>query len=163
MPKEKKIIDPAVEAAFEAIMGRIKLVTGARTQVQLAEVLEVRQSSISDAKRRCSVPDTWLVKLERSHKVLAIWLLDGEGPKFVGGPAHEAITAIQERLTLITEDFGHLSNRIEDNLVILTMTDAELARRKDAAAKGLAVDHKVIQGIQAQLTSMAADAAAQTH
>ena len=42
--------------AFAEIYERIKLATNSRTQVELAEVLDIRQSSISDAKRRNSVP-----------------------------------------------------------------------------------------------------------
>ena len=41
---------------FAEIYERIKLATSSRTQVELAEVLDIRQSSISDAKRRNSVP-----------------------------------------------------------------------------------------------------------
>lgn len=38
------------------IFKRIQAVTRTRTQTALAEILEIRQSSISDAKRRQSVP-----------------------------------------------------------------------------------------------------------
>ena len=41
---------------FDEIFERIKIATNTRTQVELAEVLDIRQSSISDAKRRNSVP-----------------------------------------------------------------------------------------------------------
>ncbi|MHC1753071.1 MAG: S24 family peptidase [Humidesulfovibrio sp.] len=64
-------------------MERIKKATGARTQVQLAEVLEVRQSSISDAKRRCSVPSDWFLKLYRSHGLNPNWLSDGQEPVYL--------------------------------------------------------------------------------
>ena len=48
---------------FTEIYERIKLVTNCRTQVELAELLNIRQSSISDAKRRDSVPGDWYMKL----------------------------------------------------------------------------------------------------
>ena len=48
---------------FAEIYERIKLSTNSRTQVELAEVLDIRQSSISDAKRRNSVPGDWFMKL----------------------------------------------------------------------------------------------------
>ena len=48
---------------FTEIYERIKLATNSRTQVELAEVLDIRQSSISDAKRRNSVPGDWFMKL----------------------------------------------------------------------------------------------------
>jgi Bacteriophage CI repressor helix-turn-helix domain. len=46
---------------FAEIYERIKLATNSRTQVELAEVLDIRQSSISDAKRRNSVPGDWFM------------------------------------------------------------------------------------------------------
>jgi phage repressor protein C with HTH and peptisase S24 domain len=79
----KKKCDEHLERWFEEAMERIKKATGARTQVQLAEVLEVRQSSISDAKRRCSVPSDWFLKLYRSHGLNPNWLSDGQEPVYL--------------------------------------------------------------------------------
>ena len=45
------------------IIKRIQAVTHTRTQTALAEILEIRQSSISDAKRRQSVPGAWYMTL----------------------------------------------------------------------------------------------------
>jgi len=81
--KLKKKCDERLERWFEEAMERIKKATGARTQVQLAEVLEVRQSSISDAKRRCSVPADWFLKLYRSHGLNPNWLSDGHEPVYL--------------------------------------------------------------------------------
>jgi phage repressor protein C with HTH and peptisase S24 domain len=81
--KLKKKCDERLERWFEEAMERIKKATGARTQVQLAEVLEVRQSSISDAKRRCSVPSDWFLKLYRSHGLNPNWLSDGHEPVYL--------------------------------------------------------------------------------
>ena len=61
---------------FEAAMARIHTITGTRTQVELAKVLGIRQSSISDAKRRQSIPDSWLQTI--------IWKFDGN-PRWVLG------------------------------------------------------------------------------
>ncbi len=41
---------------FEAQMERIKVATGKRTQIELADFLGIRQSSVSDAKRRGKIP-----------------------------------------------------------------------------------------------------------
>ena len=48
---------------FNDIYERMRIATGCRTQMELADVLEIRQSSISDAKRRDSVPGDWYMKL----------------------------------------------------------------------------------------------------
>ncbi len=91
MAKLKKKCDERMERWFEEAMERIKKATGARTQVQLAEVLDVRQSSISDAKRRCSVPSDWFLKLYRSHGLNPNWLSDGHDPVYLN-PAKAAVS-----------------------------------------------------------------------
>ena len=83
MGKRKLLCTPERQAAFDEAMERIKKATGARTQVQLAEVLDVRQSSISDAKRRCSIPSDWQLKLWRSHKLNPDWVMTGTGGQFI--------------------------------------------------------------------------------
>lgn len=70
-------------ANFDNIFERIKLATNTRTQMELAEVLEIRQSSISDAKRRNSVPAEWYMKLFESFGLSPDWLKKGDGPMFL--------------------------------------------------------------------------------
>ncbi len=83
MPKMKKSCDESQERWFNEVLERIRKATGARTQVQLAEVLDVRQSSISDAKRRCSVPAEWILKLYRTHGLDPDWLSYGTGSVYL--------------------------------------------------------------------------------
>ncbi|EPR43674.1 phage C1 repressor [Desulfovibrio sp. X2] len=68
---------------FDDVLERIKKATGARTQVELANILAIRQSSISDAKRRNSVPADWYLKLYRSHGLNPDWLADGIDPMYL--------------------------------------------------------------------------------
>ncbi len=49
----------------EQALQRVFTATGCRTQVELADMLGVKQSSISDAKKRKVIPAEWLVKLLR--------------------------------------------------------------------------------------------------
>jgi len=70
--------------AFEDAFERIKKATGLRTQVEVAKLLDIRQSSISDAKRRKSVPDGWLIKLYQLYNLNPNWVLEGEQPQFLG-------------------------------------------------------------------------------
>lgn len=60
-----------------------------RTQVELAHLLGIRQSSISDAKRRNSVPAEWLVTLLRLRGVNPDWILNGVEPKYLS-PTNQA-------------------------------------------------------------------------
>lgn len=69
---------------FDEAFERIKKATGMRTQVEIAKLLDIRQSSISDAKRRQSIPDSWLIKLFQLYNLNPNWLLEGEDPQFLG-------------------------------------------------------------------------------
>ncbi len=68
---------------FEEAYARIKFATGTKTQVEIAEVLEIRQSSISDAKRRNSVPGDWYMKLFEKFGLNPDWIKQGVGPMFL--------------------------------------------------------------------------------
>lgn len=73
----------AANARFEAAMRRIQAVTGTRTQVELARLLDIRQSSISDAKKRASIPDAWLVRLCVLYDANPAWVLHGDGTPYL--------------------------------------------------------------------------------
>ena len=92
MARRKKDCTERLERWFQKVMERIHKATGARTQVQLAAALGVRQSSISDAKRRWSVPSDWLLKLYRSHGLNPDWLAEGHEPVYLS-PAKAHVSA----------------------------------------------------------------------
>lgn len=71
---------------FDAQMERIKLVTGKRTQVELAGFFGIRQSSVAAVKRRGKIPSGWLVMLMRVKNVSPEWILTGNGACFVLRP-----------------------------------------------------------------------------
>ncbi len=60
---------------FEAQYGRVFEAAGCRTQAELAAFLGIRQSSISDAKRRKSIPAEWLehFNIEIIHIDKMLW------------------------------------------------------------------------------------------
>lgn len=68
---------------FDEVFKRLKLATNASTQMELAAVLEIRQSSISDAKRRNSVPAEWFMKLFETMGLNPDWLKKGVGPRYL--------------------------------------------------------------------------------
>lgn len=70
-------------ASFAEAYDRIKFATNTKTQVGLAEVLEIRQSSISDAKRRKSIPADWLIKLFRKFGLNPDWIDFGSSPMYL--------------------------------------------------------------------------------
>lgn len=68
---------------FEEIYKRILFTTNAQTQTDLATILDISQSSISDAKRRRSIPSDWLVKLYDKFGVNPDWLRFKKEPMYM--------------------------------------------------------------------------------
>lgn len=66
---------------FKNAMKRVFEAAECRTQTELAEFLSIRQSSISDAKRRESIPAEWIVKLLEKKRINPNWLLRGQEAK----------------------------------------------------------------------------------
>lgn len=88
---------------FEGILlrlGEAFCIGGDLTQVKLAEALGIRQSSISDAKKRSTrdkrypVPAEWLVKALSFAGVDPDWIITGLGPKYrvLSDDPHGALT-----------------------------------------------------------------------
>ena len=71
---------------------RVFEVTGCATQIELANLLKIGQSSVSDVKRRGSIPPDWLVKLLRLKGVNPDWIINGEGAKYLVPSPAEPIT-----------------------------------------------------------------------
>ncbi len=68
---------------FEAVVNRIRKALNTRTQVELASALGIRQSSISDAKRRDSVPADWFITLFWKFGLNPDWVAYGKGPQYI--------------------------------------------------------------------------------
>ena len=68
---------------FDQQMERIRKMTGTRTQIQLADLLGIRQSSVSDAKRRGIIPIRWLDTLRRLKNINPDWILYGVGSQYL--------------------------------------------------------------------------------
>ena len=63
---------------------RVFAAAGCRTQAELAAFLGIRQSSISYAKKRDSIPAEWLLKLLRMKQINPEWILSGVEAKYLG-------------------------------------------------------------------------------
>lgn len=69
-----------MEYDFKDAYTRILAVTGAKSQTELADILDVRQSSISDAmSRNNGIPANWLVTLTEKFALNPRWVKTGEG------------------------------------------------------------------------------------
>lgn len=102
---------------FDEIFERIKLATNTRTQVELAEVLDIRQSSISDAKRRNSVPSDWYMKLFEQHGLNPDWLKKGNGPMYLR--TEQGYSPVDAPSTVsVCEDASKYSGPDAKNLIV---------------------------------------------
>ncbi len=105
---------------FDAQYQRILEAAESRTQVELASFLEIRQSSISDAKRRQSIPCEWLIKLFEKKRINPDWIRTGMAGKTLQTVEGEAI---QSSATIRVIEHRPAKNCTTDVLL------AELARR----------------------------------
>lgn len=69
--------------SYDHIFKRIQFVTHTRTQVELAAILGIKQSSISDSKRRHAIPSDWYMKLFEKLGVNPDWVKRGAGPIYL--------------------------------------------------------------------------------
>ena len=76
----------ALDRVFEA--------AGCHKQIDLADLLGIKQSSISDAKKRNAIPAEWLVKLLRLKGINPEWILTGLGPQKLGPADGEPATHV---------------------------------------------------------------------
>jgi len=160
MAKVKLELTPERVATYESAMDRIHALTGTKTQVQLAEVLDVRQSSISDSKRRASIPPEWLLKLMRSHQIMPEWILTGQGPRLIGEAAPAAVARVEGRLNDMTVVLQDTVDSITDALRMARMTADEFAMAKSASMTELVQARELIKNLQGQLRDMSAEVSA---
>lgn len=53
-----------------------------RSQLELADLLGIRQAAISDAKRRGIIPADWLHFLQKTKGIRPDWILSGTPPQY---------------------------------------------------------------------------------
>jgi hypothetical protein len=138
MPKqdfpEAVPLDDSAHSAFDAQFARVFEAAECRTQIELADVLEVRQSSVSDAKRRKSIPAEWRMKLFEKKRINPEWILRGDGAKYLvpAGTGHGQPQLL--RLTEIRPPQECTSQELINELVRRALLEPDFeAMRKDAA------------------------------
>ncbi|MDR3074116.1 MAG: helix-turn-helix domain containing protein [Deltaproteobacteria bacterium] len=111
---------------MNAPLTRVFEAANCRTQEELAGLLGIRQSAISDAKRRGSVPSEWLVCLFRLRNVNPEWVLTGCGPRFLDkGNGQDQPTHVERRIKPTMDMLRHFSSKaLADELVRRSSTPA---------------------------------------
>ncbi|BBO70009.1 transcriptional regulator [Desulfosarcina alkanivorans] len=68
---------------FQIFFDRAAGALGIRSLSELAAILNVNRSSITQARKKNSVPANWLLELFRSHGLNPDWLEGGSGPQWL--------------------------------------------------------------------------------
>lgn len=126
---------------FAAGFLRIAQALDIKTQLELADILNVRQSSISDAKRRGVIPGEWALKLYRRHRLNPRWIYDGLPPAFLA-PREESPRQTGR------QGASFLLNYPEGAVSAMRMPDASMEPtiRRDAFVGIHALDRGIVPG-----------------
>lgn len=65
---------------FDSFIKRVFKATGMRSQSELADVLQINRSAITQARYKNSIPDKWILQLYRSCGLNPDWIESGQGP-----------------------------------------------------------------------------------
>ena len=88
---------------FDTFFDRVAGALGIQNLSELAATLRVNRSSITQARKKNSIPANWLLALFRSHGLNPDWLEGGAGPKWLkpgnaGDDDFFAVPKVQARL-----------------------------------------------------------------
>lgn len=68
---------------FDRVIQRVYEATGIDSQAELANVLRINRSAVTQARKKGAVPDKWLLQLYRQFGLNPEWLERGDGPAFL--------------------------------------------------------------------------------
>jgi phage repressor protein C with HTH and peptisase S24 domain len=68
---------------FDQVIHRVFKATGIESQTELAKILQVNRSAVTQARKKGSVPDRWLLLLFREYGLSPEWLETGVGRVFL--------------------------------------------------------------------------------
>lgn len=74
---------------FESFIQRVYEATGISSQMELASSLQIHRSAITQARRKDSIPDKWILQLYKIYGLNPEWLETGLGPTFLREEANE--------------------------------------------------------------------------
>lgn len=104
---------------FQTFFDRVSMALGIRNLSELATILRVNRSSVTQARKNNSVPANWLLALMRSHGLNPDWLEGADGPKWLtpgdaDGNDFFPVPKVQARLCAGAGSF-EVGDRIEDH------------------------------------------------
>ena len=76
---------------FDSFLKRVFEATGITSQTELASALNINRSAITQARKKDSIPDKWILQLYRSFGLNPDWLETGNGQRFHKKPDSDSI------------------------------------------------------------------------
>jgi phage repressor protein C with HTH and peptisase S24 domain len=70
-------------AKFESFLQRVFQATGVTSQTELASVLKINRSAITQARKKNSIPDKWILQLYKTFGLNPDWVETGSGQTFI--------------------------------------------------------------------------------
>lgn len=70
-------------AKFESFLQRVFQATGITSQTELASVLKINRSAITQARKKNSIPDKWILQLYKTFGLNPDWVETGSGQTFI--------------------------------------------------------------------------------
>ena len=103
---------------FEPFLKRIFEATGIGSQTELASALNINRSAITQARKKNSIPDKWILQLFRYYGLNPDWVEKGKGPTFFKpqeeqDPAFQNVPKVKARLSAGGGSFEVGSSEIE--------------------------------------------------
>jgi phage repressor protein C with HTH and peptisase S24 domain len=71
------------DTRFESFLKRVFEATGITLQTELASVLKINRSAITQARKKNSIPDKWILQLYKTFGLNPDWVETGSGPTFI--------------------------------------------------------------------------------
>lgn len=101
---------------FKDAFNRIRLETDIQNQDQLATFLEIKQASVSGAKKRGQFPRAWAEKVAKHYKLRYEWIMEGTEPKrIVSNLDQEELNIIFDQIRFIfTKGSPADQNKVKD-------------------------------------------------
>ena len=75
---------------FDNFLQRVYEAAGIDSQTDLARVLQVNRSAVTQARKKGAIPDRWLLQLFRAYGLNPEWLETGRGSTFLGAKQVQA-------------------------------------------------------------------------
>lgn len=123
---------------FEGFFRRACQAAGVTSQAELAQLLGVDRSAVTQAKRKGAAPEKWALTLSRAFGLDPEWLVTGRGsPRQGGGPDQVAVPRVR---ALLSAGGGSFETSAEP-------AGAALSFRRDWLARKGAPDRMVLMEV----------------